>query len=87
MSSLLRYFVSGISPATNTEIKRRWPGLQNFKKMYKEFIEAEMKLFHDQCKDVDIVITTALIPGRTAPILTKKYTVHELVISALPEFE
>ncbi len=33
------------------------------KEMSKEFIEAEMKLFHDQCKDVDIVITTALIPG------------------------
>ena len=45
------------------------------KEMSKEFIEAEMKLFHDQCKDVDIVITTALIPGRTAPILIKKYMV------------
>ena len=32
--------------------------------MSKEFIEAEMQLFHDQCKDVDIVISTALIPGR-----------------------
>jgi len=35
------------------------------KEMSKEFIEAEMKLFHDQCKDVDIVITTALIPGES----------------------
>lgn len=26
--------------------------------MSKEFIEAEMKLFMEQCKDVDIVITT-----------------------------
>merc|ERR1719339_679845 len=34
------------------------------KEMSKEFIEAEMQLFHDQCKDVDIVITTALIPGK-----------------------
>ena len=33
------------------------------KEMSKEFIEAEMKLFHEQCKDVDIVISTALIPG------------------------
>ena len=33
--------------------------------MSKEFIEAEMQLFHDQCKDVDIVISTALIPGTT----------------------
>ncbi len=39
------------------------------KEMSKEFLEAEMKLFHDQCKDVDIVITTALIPGRAAPVL------------------
>lgn len=28
------------------------------KVMSKEFIEAEMKLFMEQCKDVDIVITT-----------------------------
>ncbi|KAG7262473.1 hypothetical protein CRUP_036189 [Coryphaenoides rupestris] len=39
------------------------------KEMSKEFIEAEMKLFAKQCLDVDILITTALIPGRRAPIL------------------
>ncbi|KAM3073461.1 hypothetical protein ACMFMF_006668 [Clarireedia jacksonii] len=39
------------------------------KEMSKEFIEAEMKLFMEQCRDVDIVITTALIPGRPAPRL------------------
>uniref|UniRef100_A0A8C2V4G4 proton-translocating NAD(P)(+) transhydrogenase n=1 Tax=Chinchilla lanigera TaxID=34839 RepID=A0A8C2V4G4_CHILA len=33
------------------------------KEMSKEFIEAEMKLFAQQCKDVDILISTALIPG------------------------
>merc|ERR1712088_511096 len=43
-----------------------------------EFIEAEMQLFHDQCKDVDIVITTALIPGRKAPILIKKYMIDDM---------
>jgi len=48
------------------------------KEMSKEFIEAEMQLFHDQCKDVDIVITTALIPGRTAPVLIKKYMVDDM---------
>ncbi|KAL5489746.1 hypothetical protein ACEPAI_4578 [Sanghuangporus weigelae] len=42
------------------------------KEMSKEFIEAEMKLFMEQCKDVDIVITTALIPGRPAPKLITK---------------
>ena len=39
------------------------------KEMSKEFIEAEMKLFLEQAKEVDIVITTAQIPGRKAPIL------------------
>ncbi|UMM41946.1 hypothetical protein L5515_017975 [Caenorhabditis briggsae] len=39
------------------------------KEMSKEFIEAEMKLFAEQCKDVDIIITTALIPGKRAPVL------------------
>merc|ERR1712110_365833 len=48
------------------------------KEMSQEFIDAEMKLFHDQCKDVDIVITTALIPGRRAPILIKKYMVDDM---------
>ena len=33
------------------------------KVMSKEFIEAEMKLFAKQCRDVDILISTALIPG------------------------
>lgn len=42
------------------------------KVMSKEFIEAEMKLFHEQCREVDIVITTALIPGKPAPKLITK---------------
>lgn len=33
--------------------------------MSKEFIEAEMVLFAKQCKEVDIVISTALIPGQS----------------------
>jgi len=39
------------------------------KTMSKEFIEAEMKLFGEQAMDVDIIVTTALIPGRPAPEL------------------
>lgn len=39
------------------------------KLMSKEFIDAEMKLFAEQAKDVDIIITTALIPNRKAPTL------------------
>lgn len=39
------------------------------KEMSPAFIAAEMALFMEQCKDVDIVITTALIPGKPAPKL------------------
>jgi len=39
------------------------------KVMSDEFIAAEMALFAEQAKDVDIVITTALIPGKPAPRL------------------
>jgi NAD(P) transhydrogenase subunit alpha len=39
------------------------------KVMSDEFIAAEMALFAEQAKDVDIIITTALIPGRPAPKL------------------
>jgi len=39
------------------------------KVMSEEFIAAEMALFAEQAKDVDIIITTALIPGKPAPKL------------------
>lgn len=39
------------------------------KVMSKEFIEAEMALFAEQAQEVDIIITTALIPGKPAPRL------------------
>ncbi|VAX09078.1 NAD(P) transhydrogenase alpha subunit [hydrothermal vent metagenome] len=39
------------------------------KTMSKEFIEAEMKLFAEQAMEVDIIVTTALIPGKPAPEL------------------
>jgi len=39
------------------------------KEMSKEFLDAEYALFRAQAKEVDIVITTALIPGRPAPKL------------------
>jgi len=37
--------------------------------MSKEFIDAEMALFAEQAKEVDIIVTTALIPGKKAPTL------------------
>jgi H+-translocating NAD(P) transhydrogenase subunit alpha len=39
------------------------------KVMSKEFIDAEMALFAEQAKEVDVIITTALIPGKPAPKL------------------
>ncbi|MCP1771925.1 NAD(P) transhydrogenase subunit alpha [Neisseria perflava] len=39
------------------------------KVMSDEFIAAEMKLFAEQAKEVDIIITTAAIPGKPAPKL------------------
>jgi H+-translocating NAD(P) transhydrogenase subunit alpha len=39
------------------------------KEMSKEFIAAEMALFAQQASDVDIIITTALVPGKPAPVL------------------
>lgn len=48
------------------------------KVMSKEFIEAEMALFKEQAKEVDIIITTAQIPGRQAPKLILDYHVETL---------
>lgn len=48
------------------------------KTMSKEFIDAEMALFAEQAKEVDIIITTALIPGRPAPELITKEMVDSM---------
>ncbi len=45
------------------------------KVMSQAFIDAEMELFLEQAKEVDIIITTALIPGREAPKLILDYHV------------
>lgn len=48
------------------------------KTMSPEFIKAEMELFAAQAKDVDIIITTALIPGKKAPTLITKEMVESM---------
>lgn len=48
------------------------------KEMSKEFIEAEHALFTKQARDVDIIITTALIPGKKAPLLILKEHVEAM---------
>ena len=50
--------------------------------MTQEFIDAEMGLFAKQCKEIDILITTALILGK--PACTHLHThihVHSLSFS------
>jgi len=46
--------------------------------MSKEFIDAEMALFKQQAAEVDIIITTALIPGKQAPVLITEEMVEIL---------
>lgn len=48
------------------------------KVMSEEFIQAEMTLFAAQAKEVDIIITTALIPGVKAPILITREMVDTM---------
>ncbi len=52
------------------DFKEEGSGVGGYAKtMSKEFIEAEMALFARQAMEVDIIITTALIPGKPAPKL------------------
>jgi NAD(P) transhydrogenase subunit alpha len=48
------------------------------KEMSPAFIKAEMEMFAAQAKDVDIIITTALIPNRPAPILITEEMVQSM---------
>ncbi len=48
------------------------------KVMSKAFIEAEMALFAEQAKQVDIIITTAAIPGKPSPKLITKAMVESM---------
>ena len=48
------------------------------KEMSPAFIKAEMDMFAVQAKDVDIIITTALIPNRPAPVLITEEMVKSM---------
>lgn len=48
------------------------------KEMSQAFIDAEMALFRAQAKEVDIIITTAQIPGKAAPKLILKDMVESM---------
>ena len=62
-----------------TGVKESGEGTGGYAKvMSKEFIEAEMALFAKQCKEIDILISTALIPGKPAPKLISKDMVESM---------
>ena len=48
------------------------------KTMSKEFIDAEMKLFTEQAVEVDVIITTAMIPGKASPVLITEEMVKSM---------
>ena len=60
----LEQFKSFGAEPLEVDIKESGDGVGGYaKEMSPEFIEAEMALFAKQCKEVDILISTALIPG------------------------
>jgi NAD(P) transhydrogenase subunit alpha len=48
------------------------------KEMTPAFIAAEMALFRAQAAEVDVIVTTALVPGRKAPTLLKEEAVRQM---------
>jgi len=48
------------------------------KVMSKEFIEAEMALFRAQAAEVSVIVTTALVPGKKAPLLVPRDVVEAM---------
>uniref|UniRef100_A0A8C8MNP2 proton-translocating NAD(P)(+) transhydrogenase n=1 Tax=Oncorhynchus tshawytscha TaxID=74940 RepID=A0A8C8MNP2_ONCTS len=70
-AAALEQFKSLGAETLEMDIKEAGDGQGGYaKEMSKEFIEAEMKLFAKQCLEVDILISTALIPGGF--LVTKK---------------
>lgn len=48
------------------------------KEMSPEWFAAADKMLAEELKNIDVIITTALIPGRKAPVLIKKYMVDNM---------
>ncbi|XP_037553109.1 NAD(P) transhydrogenase, mitochondrial [Nematolebias whitei] len=75
----LEQFKSFGAEPLEVDIKESGDGVGGYaREMSKEFLEAEMDLFSKQCKEVDIIISTALIPGKRAPVLIKKEFVESM---------
>jgi NAD(P) transhydrogenase subunit alpha len=61
------------------DVKEEGEGVGGYaKEMSKAFIDAEMAMFAAQAKEVDIIITTALIPNRPAPVLITEEMVRSM---------
>jgi NAD(P) transhydrogenase subunit alpha len=61
------------------KVQERGEGQGGYAKvMSPEFIAAEMALFRAQAKEVDVIITTALVPGTKAPTLVPRDVVEAL---------
>ena len=55
------------------EVKEDGSGAGGYaKEMSPEWFEAADKMLLEECKKMDVIITTAMIPGRPAPKLIKK---------------
>jgi len=67
-------------PEVKEQIESMGAEFLDAKEMSKAFIDAEMALFAEQAKEVDIIITTAMIPGKPAP----KLITEEMLISMKP---
>jgi len=48
------------------------------KELAEEHLRREQELIHRHCLEADVVITTALVPGRRAPLLIRETTVREM---------
>ncbi|XP_023664308.2 NAD(P) transhydrogenase, mitochondrial [Paramormyrops kingsleyae] len=78
-AAALEQFKSLGAEPLEVDVKESGEGQGGYaKEMSKEFIEAEMKLFAKQCLDIDILISTALIPGKKAPVLITKEMVETM---------
>jgi NAD(P) transhydrogenase subunit alpha len=61
------------------EIEEDGTGVGGYaKQMSEAFMEAERRLFEEQAKEVDIIITTALIPGKPAPMLITEQALQNM---------
>ncbi|MCS7051846.1 MAG: Re/Si-specific NAD(P)(+) transhydrogenase subunit alpha, partial [Thermomicrobium sp.] len=48
------------------------------KELAEEHLRREQELIHAHCLEADVVITTALVPGRRAPVLIRAETVRQM---------